>query len=503
MSKFSQTDQKLPTSRITISRKNLLLNSSLVYTIISGVILEILCFSITYYLGNIHKNILLFTFLYAGLFIVYFFAIYNIFGKDLISDIRFNNSNMRGETIKASEMDSRIIFWTIIAFSIIFRLTLLPVVPSDDIYRYLWEGKLQLNWINPYSFAPDSQTLEQFRDKFYSGINHKHLTTIYPPLTLMSFAVSDYISYSILAMKSIFVSFDLLVILVLNKLLKLFGKRPLSVIVYAWSPLVLISFAARGHCDSLQIFFAILALYLYISQNKMSSVVSVAFAVLSKFISIIVVPLFILRNRPVKSIIVLSIFIFALYIPYLNAGGGLFSTLFHFGSEYHFNDSGHFLILCLTGGSADISKIVTCLVFGGILLYLYKRFYYNCGTADLQSTTADNKIELFKDETVLRYSFYAIATFLILSPTVHPWYLTWIIPFLCFYHSKAWLILTGTVIFYYLMNHELFSTLINFNNEWVWTEVHWLKLPEYLPFSGILIYEYFRNRKLGKRMNVL
>ncbi len=99
---------------------------------------------------------------------------------------------------------------------------------------------------------------------------------------------------------------------------------------------------------------------------------------------------------------------------------------------------------------------------------------------------------------VLNYTFVAIGTFLILAPTMHPWYLTWIVPFLCFNKNRAWLILTGTVVCYYFMNHELFSKMIWYNNEWVWKEVHWLKLPEYLPFYGLLIYGWLKQAQVLK-----
>ncbi|MCP4269947.1 MAG: hypothetical protein GY777_30970 [Candidatus Brocadiaceae bacterium] len=106
----------------------------------------------------------------------------------------------------------------------------------------------------------------------------------------------------------------------------------------------------------------------------------------------------------------------------------------------------------------------------------------------------DGNIEM--NNSVLNYAFVAIGTFLILTPTMHPWYLTWIVPFLCFNKNRAWLILTGTVVCYYFMNHELFSKMIWYNNEWVWKEVHWLKLPEYLPFYGLLIYGWLKQAQV-------
>ncbi|OHB97106.1 MAG: hypothetical protein A2W74_00885 [Planctomycetes bacterium RIFCSPLOWO2_12_38_17] len=214
-----------------------------------------------------------------------------------------------------------------------------------------------------------------------------------------------------------------------------------------------------------------LALYLYSIRKNAKSVVSISLAVMSKFVSIIIVPFLIPREKT-RYLAILFLVIILLYLPYCSAVKGLFSTLFQFGTQYRYNDSIHFLFLCLSFGSPFLSKTITLIIFSIVFFFLYKKYHDN----------------------ILRFAFLVYGSFLILAPTVHPWYLTWIVPFLCFYHSKAWLVLTGTVIFYYFMNHSFFSKLIEYNNELVWREVHWLKLPEYLPFYFLLIYEFLKNR---------
>ena len=448
------------------------MNRNLRTIIITGFIIEILCVAIAYN-GDIKKNIPCFAILYTASFITYIFAIFTI--------------SKNAETNEQDNSSSRKVLWAIIIFALMFRLTLLPATPSDDIYRYLWEGKLQLNGINPYSHPPESSSLEHLRDGFFSDINHKHLPTIYPPLTLMVFAIADYVSHTIMSMKSVFLVFDVLSIFILLRFLRVMGKDPHNVLTYAWSPLILISFAARGHCDSLQIFLVILALYLCAMRKNLRTVVSIGLAAMSKFIFIIIAP-FLITGKKLKYAVVLLSVIAVLYLPYMSVGKGLFSTLLHFGTQYHFNDSAHFLIFCLCIGSPLASKIVTALIFGAVLLYLYKKHLNLLITDDVEM-----------NNSVLNFAFVAIGTFLILAPTLHPWYLTWIVPFLCFNKNRAWLVLTGTVICYYFMNHELFSKMIWYNDEWVWKEVHWLKLPEYLPFYGLLIYGWLVKKNFTLR----
>ena len=463
------------------------MNRKLITIIITGLVIEGLCVAIAS-IGDIKENIPGFSFLYTASFIAYVFAIFYV-SKNVESTEQDSNSSKK-------------ILWTILIFSLIFRLTLLPATPSDDLYRYLWEGKLQLNWLNPYSHPPESSSLEGLRDSFFSGINHKHLTTIYPPLTLMVFAIADYVSHSFLSMKSAFLLFDVLTIFIIVRFLRVMGKAPINVLIYAWSPLVLISFAARGHCDSLQIFLVILTLYLFSIRKNLQSIVSIGLAAMSKFVFIIVAPFLIPRGK-LKYFAVLPLIIAILYLPYISAGKGLFSTLLHFGTQYHYNDSAHFLIFCLSLGSPFISRIITSMIFVTVLLYLYKKHMNLVLTDDNINPPLFPPLEKGEvggiNDAVLKFVFMVIGTFLILSPTVHPWYLTWIVPFLCFNNNWAWLVLTGTVVFYYFMNHNLFSTLIEYNNEWVWQEVHWLKLPEYVPFYGLLIYGWLVKKNFTLR----
>ncbi len=453
------------------------MNKRLSTIIITGIVIEILCVAIAF-IGDIKKNIPCFAFLYTASFIAYIFAVFYV--------------SRNGEISEQDGNSSREILWAIIIFSLMFRFTLLPMTPSDDMYRYLWEGKLQLNGINPYSHPPESSGLEHLRDEFFSGINHKHLSSIYPPLTLMAFAIADYISHSFLSMKSLFLLFDVLSIFLLLRFLGVMGKNSVNVLIYAWSPLILISFAANGHGDSLQIFLVILALYLCAIRKNLRSIISIGLAVMSKFVFIIIAPFMIsglMAGKRFKYVIALLSVVAILYLPYVGAGKGLFSTLFHFGTQYHFNDSAHFLIFCLSIGSPLVSKIITAIIFGSVLLYLYKKY--------LNTHFVEQDIN--RNDSVLNFAFLSIGAFLIFAPTLHPWYLTWIVPFLCFNKNRAWLILTGTVVCYYFMNYELFSKMILYNNEWVWKEVHWLKLPEYLPFYGLLIYGWLAKKSFTLR----
>jgi rSAM/selenodomain-associated transferase 2 len=91
----------------------------------------------------------------------------------------------------------------------------------------------------------------------------------------------------------------------------------------------------------------------------------------------------------------------------------------------------------------------------------------------------------------LRCAFLAVAALLMLLPTLHPWYLLMVLPFLAVYPSPAWIYLSaGVALTFPVLGHE-FQT-------GVFREQHWIKWIEYLPFFGFLIYGVFRGKREGE-----
>lgn len=138
-------------------------------------------------------------------------------------------------------------FWGV---AVLARLLLLPMEPSDDIWRYLWEGHIQRFGFNPFLLAPDAALLEPLRTPWWGQINHPDVTAIYPPLTQLLFRLLAAFSPAtlgpaVLPFKLAFVAADLALCALLTRR---FGRR--RSLLYAWNPLVLVSIAGGGHFDS-------------------------------------------------------------------------------------------------------------------------------------------------------------------------------------------------------------------------------------------------------------
>src|SRR5438309_1362623 len=87
-------------------------------------------------------------------------------------------------------------FSTLLGFAILFRLTLLPTIPSlsDDIYRYGWEGRIQRLGFSPYRYPPEAPELASLQDASWPRINHKNISTVYPMLSQLAFRTGAYIT---------------------------------------------------------------------------------------------------------------------------------------------------------------------------------------------------------------------------------------------------------------------------------------------------------------------
>src|SRR5260370_33015758 len=120
--------------------------------------------------------------------------------------------------------------WTlliVIAFAALFRLSILftPPLLSDDVYRYVWDGRVQAAGINPYRYVPADERLLGLRDsKIYPKINRRdYAPTAYPPGAEAIFLLTTRISQSVIWMKATMVGFEALTMWALMALLASFG----------------------------------------------------------------------------------------------------------------------------------------------------------------------------------------------------------------------------------------------------------------------------------------
>ena len=342
------------------------------------------------------------------------------------------------------------------------RLIFLAYPVGNDVFRYVWEGCIQNLGFNPFNYSPLSPALaEVARGDLYAiwqHINHPEFSAAYPPVALLFFRFFAWINPDPFFFKTAMIGFDIGVLIVLMLIIKQRGILPARLLLYAANPLILLYISGEGHLDIIQVFFLCLALYLILcKKSHATGFVMLGLAILSKYFALVAMPFLVSGENRTKSLAVLIPLI--LYIPYMDAGAAIFQSLGEFGAYFHYNDSMTVLLRYLLGGQNVF--VSTCLL-GICLVWVY----------------------LFVHDR-LRSVYLALGCLLVLLPTLHPWYLVLISPFLVFFPSRAWLYLQAAVVFTFPISAVEFNTGI-------FREIAWLKLFEYVPFYGLLLYGLFK-----------
>ncbi len=410
-----------------------------------GLISEL--FYLAFLVLNKDRDITLYMFIYFESFILFFFA-YFILQKKLHEE--------------SVEEDNRKILFLIIAFGIIFRFTLLPTsyTTSDDVHRYLWEGKVIANGFNPYTTSPDDSSLTHLRDENYEKVTFKHIPAIYPPLSQVVFTLNYFVAGNgTKFLKILYMICELLTLIFLSKLLELKGKDPKLVLLYAWLPLPILEYFNNAHLDVIGITFLVMFVYYFEKQKFNLASVLLALAFLSKLLAVLLLPLVIKKLGIKKSFIFYAIFLSVsviFYLPFTFNNLDVLTGLFKYLSRWEFNGSVYNIIKAAFS-SGQIARLFCAVMLSLSVLIIAIRY---------------------KDFT--RAVFAVFLCIIIFSTTLYPWYLGWI---------AALNILNP---FYSVMS--LFFT-INFSNFTplapVWKEYPVVWIIQYIPFYGLLIYDWW------------
>lgn len=365
----------------------------------------------------------------------------------------------------------------ILGFALLFRITALfaPPSQSEDVYRYIWDARVADMGINPYAFPPNAPEMEKYRDdRVYPLINSKPYVTAYPPASQILFRLCYKVfGINAIAMKAVFSLFEFLTVLVVWKLLALWGRRPHFLLLIAWNPFFIFEFSHSGHSDSLMMFLILLSIYLLSRNRNAWAMASFAGAVLAKLHPAIWFPLFI-RRIGWKSMWAGFVTGFGLMLLYFSYDSLLqyLSSLSLYFRLFEFNASIHYLIRFIgrVGFHQSWDKLIG--PYLGALLALIT-------VAIVWKFPSRNARDL------LHAGFWIMAADLCLATTVHPWYLTWAalaLPFFPYAFMVYW-IATSCLSYIAYAYHPVY-------------EPAWVLLVEYLPMYGLMAWEIWQRRPL-------
>ncbi len=230
-----------------------------------------------------------------------------------------------------------------------------PPLLSTDVYRYVWDGRVQAAGINPYRYVPADPALESLRDPghgphaIYPNINRAdYAPTIYPPVAQAIFAIASFVAPGMWGMKAVMLGFDLLA-MGLTLLTLQACALPLSrIVLYAWNPLVLLEFAGGAHVDALAAGFSAMAILAAIRARPGWAGAALAGAVLCKLLPAAIGPA-LWRPRTWRMPVVAGAAIILAYAAYAGAGLRVLGFLPGYATEEGLGGAGVLLLRLIPG----------------------------------------------------------------------------------------------------------------------------------------------------------
>jgi hypothetical protein len=309
---------------------------------------------------------------------------------------------------------------------ILFRVVLLFSVPnlSDDVYRFIWDGRLAASGINPFSHMPTEimqmQPVTGITKELFGQLNSPGNYTIYPPvlqgifwLAAKSFPVNVFAA--IVFMKSIIVMVELATFFLIIQLLKNLSLPKHLCLLYILNPLVITELTGNVHFDGVMIFFVLLAFLLLLKNNWQASAIFLGLGIATKLIPVLFLPLIVLRLDLRKGLLysaitaVVTLELFALLFDIATIQH-LLSSIDLFFRHFEFNASIYYLVRWVGTVVAGYNIIA----FAGPLLILL-----SAGIILLISY----KGKKGSPPILITRALFIIATWFLFSTTVHPWYI--------------------------------------------------------------------------------
>ena len=314
----------------------------------------------------------------------------------------------------------------IAAVALLARLVLIPATPvfSDDIYRYVWDGRVQAAGISPYAYppaAPQLAALHPPADPIWPRINRKPAVTIYPAGAELFFAAIYQVAPDqVAALKLALVLVDLASCLVLGRLLGRLGQSPVRVLIYAWAPLPIVEFGGSGHLDALTVLFTLLALLggVHAVQRGRAAGLRLAVACLAGAALVKLIPLLLLAGwartfggRPVGIVLALFAVVSAAFV--IGHGGYVSPFVVTYLRDEYVNAPLYYLLAQGLGAGGIPDGVVRLVLLVGLLAF---------ALWVLRQPDAE-------PYAFLRKRFRLVAAYLLLATSVHPWYATWLLLF--------------------------------------------------------------------------
>lgn len=418
-------------------------------------------------------------------------------------------------------------FWLLGLIAVLCRIVFLPVIPnlSQDFYRFIWDGRLLLQGMNPYITTPESfinsgnLSIVSEAQELYNGmgsLNGSHFTN-YPPINQLCFGIAALFANksivgSAIVFRILIILADIGTLIYGKKLLQRLGLPIHNIFWYILNPFIIIEMTGNLHFESVMLFFVVWAFYLLHKGKWFWSAVLLGVSVSVKLLPLLLLPLFLqwflLKNDPFKKahfrssyplslrfresiptllqntkrlilfyLVVLATVVLT-FTPFLT---GEFAQ--NFGSsialwfqKFEFNASIYYLIRWYgyqTIGWNIIADVGPKLPIVVIAIILLLTFFRKNG-AIISMITA---------------MLFSISIYFLLSTTVHPWYVATPLIFCVFTRYRFPLVWSFTI----MLSYSAYGAS-GFN------ENLWFVALEYLVVIGFFVWEVYHHPSSSRKI---
>ena len=378
-------------------------------------------------------------------------------------------------------------FKFLLVIGILFRLFFLIAEPnlSQDFYRFIWDGELIKNGINPYLYTPD-QLMEQGKvvignmQELHSGmseLNARHFSN-YPPVNQILFALSSLLGGgsvlgSMIAMRLIIILADLGVLYFGRKLLQQLNQANHMVFWYFLNPLVIIELTGNLHFEGVMLFFFVWSLYLLAKQQWVWAAPIYAVSIMVKLVPLLLLPILLKYLGFKKSIGFYALTIvgcLALLLPFYSPVfiDNYAETLKLWFSNFEFNAGIYNVVkkIAVTYYEAKPWELID--TYGALITKIVIVI-----TLLITFFRKNQKLP-----TVITSMVLVLSCYYFLTSTVHPWYVVFLMGISIFSSLRFPLVWSLMVI----LSYQAYANVD-------YKEHLWLLAIEYILVIGYFIYE--------------
>ena len=353
----------------------------------------------------------------------------------------------------------------ILGAGLLARLLVLPAAPtlSEDVYRYLWDGRLVASGISPFAHAPTDPSLARFHDALLDRLNHPTLPTIYPPAAQLLFAAAAAVAPVPLAWKVLLLLLEALLLFALRDLLRARGLPEERLLLYYWNPLVIVESFGSGHLDLVAGVFLLAALALEERRRPAWAGVAFGLSVLTKYVPAIVAPAW-ARRGTWRLLAAAAATTLLLLAPFAAVARAFWASPSVYTRHWEFNGA-FYPLLRAAGLSGDSARILLAGALGVFCLAAGR---------------------LVRPASAAALACFSALT--LLSPTVYPWYLVPLVALLPLHPDPGWLVATGLLSLSYL-------TLPDWAARHVWHLPGWVPWVEYGGLAAVWVGAWWVRRR--------